>query len=69
MEKNKKNKNIILLIKFIIIILNLFLKYFKYSNNFQKIENNLYKNNSYESFIPDKLYFNISLNFSFIINI
>jgi len=60
MEKKNYNKNVILYFKFIIIILNLFLK-FKYSNNFQKINNNLYKNNSYECFIPDKLYFNISL--------
>ena len=64
--KKKKNliKNVILYFKFVIIVINLFLKYLEYNYNCKKIKNGLYKNNSYQFFNPSNLYFNISLNFS-----
>ena len=72
MKKKKINYNIILQLKIIIIILNINI-FYKY-NNITKLKKKLYKNNvftqnyTYESFILDKLKFNISLiqiSFSF----
>jgi len=72
MVKKIYNKNVILFLKIIIILLFLFFNCFKYYNNAQKIKNNLYKNNSYEFFNPENLYINISLkrySFSYKFNI
>ena len=74
MEKKNYKKNVILYFKIIIIIiiLNLFLKSSTYNNKYQKIKNTLYKNNTYEFFNPEKLYYKIfliSYSFSFQFNI
>ena len=61
MEKKNNNKYAILYFKIIIILLNLFLKCFKFTNNFKKLKHIIYKSNSYELFFREKIYFNISL--------
>ena len=72
MKKKNLIKNVILYFNFVLIVINLFLKYFEYNYNCKKIKNGLYKNNSYQFFNPSNLYFNISLirySFSFQFNI
>ena len=73
MEKNNYIKNVILYFKIIIIILsNLCFNSFTYTKYYQKIKKNLYRNNTYEFFNPEKLYYKVSLlkySFSFHYNI